>query len=240
MKACSRLERLDKGEHIHDEISKQGLLGSDIILGTALVDMYAKCGALAKAWQVLEELPTKNAISWNALLSGSVYHGEGEQALNCFKQMQRDGLYPDVVTFICILKSCSSIGEADKREKIHYEMAKQGLLGNDIVLGTALVNMYAKCGALTKARRVLEELPAQNVIPWNALIAGSVQQGEGEQVLTSFEQLERKGLSPDLATFSCMLSACSRLGLVESAQAFCEYEHKIWFEARFKALYMHG
>eukprot|EP00250_Pteridium_aquilinum_P034245 c7292_g1_i1 orf=1-207(+) len=68
--------------------------------------------------------------------------------------------------------------------------------------------MYAKCGALVKARQVLEEFPVQSVSFWNALMAGFVEQGEGEQAIHCFEQMQHKGLSPDAATFSCVLSAC--------------------------------
>ena len=86
--------------------------------------------------------------------------------------MQREGILPDAVTYVYIWKACVMIGAADKGKQIHDEIARQGLLQNDIVLGSALVDMYAKCGAVSKARRVLDRLPSRDVVSWNALMAG--------------------------------------------------------------------
>ncbi|KAI5064468.1 hypothetical protein GOP47_0021138 [Adiantum capillus-veneris] len=220
LKACSFAGAIEKGEKIHDEISKHGFLEKDVVLATALVDMYAKCGALAKARGVLKELPIRSVVPWNALISGYVQHDEGEDALKCLEEMRHEGITSDVVTFICILKACGSLGAVEKGEKLHDELVKQGLLGEDIVLGTALLDMYAKCGALTKAWQVLEELPVQDVISWNALITGSVQKGKCDLALNYYEQLQHGGLSPDAATLSCVLTACSRSGLVEAGQNY--------------------
>ena len=62
--------------------------------------------------------------------------------------------------YACILKACATIGAADKGKQIHDKIARQGLLQNNIVLGSALVDMYAKCGAVLKAQQVLEGLPS--------------------------------------------------------------------------------
>ena len=70
--------------------------------------MYAKCGVPAKAQEVLEELPTRNVISWNALLAGYVQQGQCYEVLYGFEHMQSEGLSPDAVTFICTLKACRS------------------------------------------------------------------------------------------------------------------------------------
>ncbi|KAI5056070.1 hypothetical protein GOP47_0029591 [Adiantum capillus-veneris] len=217
LKACGSIRALAKGEEIHNEIFKRRLLLSNVMLGNALLDMYARCNALTKARKVLEELPIRNAVSWNTVIARCVELGEDEQALKCFEQMQREGFSPDAVTVACILKGCSSMGAADKGEKIHDEIVRQGVLGNDIMVGTALLDMYAKCGAAHKARRVLENLPVRDVVSWTALIAGLIHQGEGAQAMECFERMQHEGVSPNGATFSCLLSACSRQGLVEDA-----------------------
>eukprot|EP00250_Pteridium_aquilinum_P017807 c23789_g16_i1 orf=1-294(+) len=97
--------------------------------------MYAKCGALAKAQQVLYELPTRNVISWNAIIVGYCQYGYGQEALNCFEQMNCDGISPDSVTFASILKASGSIGEAEMGIDIHGEIVRKGLLREDTVLG---------------------------------------------------------------------------------------------------------
>eukprot|EP00250_Pteridium_aquilinum_P022497 c25392_g4_i1 orf=1-234(+) len=76
--------------------------------------MYAKCGSLSKAQDVLEKLPSRDVVSWNALISGYAQEGQGEQALNCFECMKRESIPPNGVTYACILKACGTIGAADK------------------------------------------------------------------------------------------------------------------------------
>ena len=50
------MQDANMGKKIHDDIVSQGLLKRFIVLGNAVVDMYAKCGVLQKAQKVLEEL----------------------------------------------------------------------------------------------------------------------------------------------------------------------------------------
>lgn len=215
LKACGIIKDFDKGKQIHDEIQRQGLLHEDHVLCGALVDMYAKWGALSKARRVLEELPARNVFSWSALIAGYAEKGHGEQALDCFELMQREGIPPNAITYASILKSCGAIGAIDKGIEIHDKIASLGLLRNNSVLGNALVDMYAKCGAVSKAHRVLEGLPTRNVVSWSALIAGYAQQGQGEQALDCFRRMQCEGISPNAVTFSSVLNVCSHLGLVE-------------------------
>ncbi|KAI5067683.1 hypothetical protein GOP47_0018211 [Adiantum capillus-veneris] len=218
LQACASIRAIDKGERIHDEIDRQGFLGKYVQLGNALVDMYAKCGALQKAHQVLLDLPSRNIVTWNALIAGYAQGGHGEQALKCFQQVHLDGLMPDAVTYTCILKSCGSIGAIEKGEEIHDTISRRGLLENNIVLGTALVDMYAKCGALEKAQRVLKVLQSRDVVSWSALISGYAQQGQGEQALNCFECMQREGLSPNAVTFASILKACASIGAVDKGE----------------------
>jgi pentatricopeptide repeat protein len=191
------------------------------MLGNALVEMYVKCGILATAQQVHEELPSRNIVSWSALIAGYAQRGEGHSALNCFEQMQSEGIRANAVTFICILKACGSVGAIDTGEKIHEEIIGRCLLDKeDIVLGNALVDMYAKCGMLSKAAQVLESLPMRNVVSWNALISGYAEQGEGSEALECFEKMQKEeGISPNEVTFLSVLTACSYAGLLEQAES---------------------
>ncbi|KAH7445143.1 hypothetical protein KP509_02G109100 [Ceratopteris richardii] len=220
LKACAKVGDLDKGSILHNEISKSNLLKDGIALGNALVDMYVKCGALAKAKEVLKGLPKRNVISWSALIAGYAQQGEGEQALNCYEQMQSEGISPNRVTYLCILKACGCVGATYKGRDVHDEVSKQGLIKDDIVLGTAIVDMYAKCGALQKAEQVLKELPTRDVISWNALMTGYVQRGNAGQALRSFGLMQQDGIRPDSTTFLNVLTACSHLGLVDQAHMY--------------------
>ncbi|KAI5084860.1 hypothetical protein GOP47_0001029 [Adiantum capillus-veneris] len=211
LKVYAAIRALDKGKQIHDESSRQGLLDHKSVLGNALVDMYAKCGALPQARSVLERLPYRDVVSWNALIAGYAQKGQGQQALEGFEQMQREGILPDSVTYVAILKVCASIRVIDKGKQMHDEILRQGLLGDNIILGTALVDMYAKCGALSQAHSVLENLPSRNVVSWNALITGYAQEGQGQLALKCFEQMQREGILPNRVTYLCILKACAAI-----------------------------
>ncbi|KAH7299591.1 hypothetical protein KP509_24G019600 [Ceratopteris richardii] len=220
LKACGSIGATHKGKEIHDVIIKQELLRKKVSLGGALVDMYAKCGDLRKAEEVLSGLPIRDSISWSALITGYAQVGQGQAALNCFDQMQREGAFPNAITYSSVLKACGTIGAVDKGEQVHHEIVRQGLLKQNVVLGTALIDMYVKCGALAKAQEVLEQLPVGDVVAWSALISGYAERGCGKAALSCFEQMQAKGCLPDAILFSCILNACNHSGLVEEAQNF--------------------
>ncbi|MCO5551913.1 hypothetical protein L7F22_005420 [Adiantum nelumboides] len=126
LKACAVIGAIEKGKQIHDQILMQGLLEHHIVLVNALVDMYAKCNALHLAKSVLEKLPSRNVVSWNALIAGYAQNGQGQQALDCLECMQREGIVPDEITCVFILKGCALIGAIDKGKQIHDEISTQG------------------------------------------------------------------------------------------------------------------
>ncbi|KAI5070816.1 hypothetical protein GOP47_0015159 [Adiantum capillus-veneris] len=220
LKACGILSAASKGKQFHEEILKQGLLQNDMVLGGALVDMYAKCGSLAKAQRVLENLTLRDVVSWSALIAGYVQQGQGQEALKCFECMRREGIHPNAVTYACILKACGILGDVGKGKQIHDEILSQGLLQNDFVLGGALVDMYAKCGDLARSQRVFDELPSRNVVSWCALIAGYAQKGQGEEALKCFDRMQNEGIPPNAVTMCCVLNVCSQLGLVEEGHMY--------------------
>ena len=176
------------------------------------------CGEFAKPKQVLEELPFRDVVSWSALIGGYSQQGQGYGALESLERMRIEGISPNLVTFICILMACGSIEGILKGKHIHEEVLSRFLLEKHVAIGSALVDMYAKCGAFTKAREVLELLPYRNLISWSALISGYAQQGHVSEALNCFEQMENEGISPDDVTFLCVLNACSHAGQLDEAQ----------------------
>lgn len=213
LKCCGNIEALEQGYLLHSEMVKVGLhLGSSV--GNTLVDMYAKCGSLAEAEHVFNDLPTRDVVTWSALLNAYAEQGLGDDALTCLEKMQQDGLLPNAVTYICTLKACTSMGVLCKGQKVHAHIAQEGYEKDDSIRNS-LIYMYAKYGALAEAREVFNELPVQNVIPWNLLISGYADRGLAQEALNCFERMERKGVSPDIVTFVCSLRACGTLGDVQ-------------------------
>eukprot|EP00250_Pteridium_aquilinum_P016444 c23105_g3_i1 orf=663-1031(+) len=106
LKACTQLKGAATGCQLHVQISATGLLARDIFVGNARIDMYAKCGFLAIAQEVFNKHPVKDVVSWTSLIGGYCKHERGKEALDCFEQMQIEGVSPDFSTLVCSLKAC--------------------------------------------------------------------------------------------------------------------------------------
>jgi pentatricopeptide repeat protein len=229
LKACGHVGAIDKGFQLHSMILKDRfLLRSNLVLGNALVDMYAKCGALDKAEEVFEGLPMLDVISWTSLISGYASHGFNEAALSCFSRMLDRGFSPNAVTFACALKACGACGDIAKGEDIHARVLRDGFLDRTnsntsaSMVGNALVDMYAKCGMLEKAQQVFESLPDRDVVSWNVIISGYIRHGHSAAALKLFDRMRSEGVRPDTGTYTCSLKACSNVGAVEKGKEIHE------------------
>ncbi|KAH7435633.1 hypothetical protein KP509_06G072700 [Ceratopteris richardii] len=210
LKACSSLKAVNKGQQMHSDVLKLGFLEENVGIGVALVEMYCKCGLLADAQSVFNEVPVKSVILWNVLISGYIQHGYNEEALECFNEMQIKGFSPDVVTLTSILKACSVLRAVDKGQEIHSQLDKEGLC--DVMAATALIDMYSKCGLVEKAQQVFDNLLARDTVSWTALIVGYAEEGLGEEALECYQQMQLEDISPNAVTFIGLLKACGSIG----------------------------
>ena len=216
------IESLDKGKKIHCQVKIDGLLEKDIGVGNTLLDMYAKCGAFVKAQEVFSELQLQDMVSWNILIAGYVQQGHIEEAVKFFHRMQLMAICPDIVTFLSILRACGTIGTLEKGKQIHAQihMIRDENLEKDISVGNALLDMYAKCGAIANAQELFEKIPIPTTVSWNALISGYAQCGEFEDIISYFDMMIQKGHKPDPITFLSILNSCSHAGLIEKGQTY--------------------
>ncbi|CAK9869700.1 unnamed protein product [Sphagnum jensenii] len=109
LNACASVAALEEGRHIHEQIIQHGC-EFDVFVGSSLVDMYGKCGSVEDARRVFDNMPTRNVVSWNAMLGGYSLHGHGKQALELFEQMCQEGVEMDRITFVLLLSACSHAG----------------------------------------------------------------------------------------------------------------------------------
>ncbi|KAI5082644.1 hypothetical protein GOP47_0002387 [Adiantum capillus-veneris] len=220
LKACAKLKDLDAGMHIHQHVATFGLDDRNVFLGTALVDMYAKCGCLSKAREVFNKMSSCNVVTWTALIAGCIEQGDNNEALFYFEKMRHGGIIPDAGMFVCALKGCGGTGELRKGHNLCDEIIKRGL-DSDIFVGNTLVDMYVRCGLLTDAQAVFDALLNRDLISWNALLSGYAQNGLHELALNGFEKMRADGISPNEITFVCVLKACGGLG----ARDNCREKH---------------
>ena len=203
---------------IHSMIITRGL-DSELLVGNSLVSIYASFGFFTEAYGILNMISVRDKASWTTLIEGCVKHKNNREAITCFKEMQEDGVFPDVVTFACMVKTCSNLKNIIKGKKWHAEIVLKGL-ERDMLIGHMLVNLYTTCGSLVDAREVFDKLPVWDVVSWNTVIGGYADRGYGHEALNCFEHMESEGLSPDGVTFLCLLNACSHSGLLSEAEMY--------------------
>ena len=221
LKACGNGRALKKGQALHTEIACEGYDSAFNNIGSTLIDMYVKCGLMTEAQDVFDNLGERDAVAWNALIVGYAEHSRGKEVLGFLEKMKAQAMSPDVVALAYGIKACSRIGDIGNGHVIHMESVKHGLETDDLI-GSTLIDMYAKFGMLAKAQEVLKELSSRDVVSWSALIAGYAEQGQCHEALNCLQWMQTEGLSPDKVTFVSILSACSHSGRLDEAQVLLE------------------
>ncbi|MCO5610477.1 hypothetical protein L7F22_064715 [Adiantum nelumboides] len=214
VKACCSTRALDQGQLIHDLLIKYGI-ESDASMGSSLVDMYAKCGCLTEAQSTFDTLNCTNTVTWNVLIAA--YAQLGTPAIGLFDQMQDNGIVADKVTFLSVLKSCRAIGSVEHGAKIHVQITLHGL-DDDMLIASALVGMYAKCGRLQEADGLFLKMPVKDVIAWGELISGCAEAGESSFALDLFKAMRDAGVSPIEVTCLHALKACSSIKNIDDGR----------------------
>lgn len=221
----------------------------DVICCNAMIDGYLKCGQVEAAHELFESMPEKNVGSWNAMISGLArcgmietarklfddmterdeiswsaiidgYIKEGcfKEALEVFNEMQREKVRPRKYILSSVLTACANLGALDLGRWIHSYVERNSVQ-MEAVLGTALVDMYVKCGRLDMAWEVFENMPVKEVSSWNAMIGGLAIHGQAEEAIELLNKMNREKLKPNGITFVGVLNACAHAGLVDKGLA---------------------
>ncbi|ERM95872.1 hypothetical protein AMTR_s00060p00130100 [Amborella trichopoda] len=218
IKACGALKSVLRGEQVHGRVLVSGF-GRDVFVSNSLIDMYAKLGSLEACLHVFDSMPERNQVSWNTLISAHAQLGWFEQAFYLFARMQQSGFESDRFNMGSILMACAGLAAKKPGREIHSYLIR-GLLELDVVLGSALVDMYSKCGSLEEARRVFDRMGQRNVVSWNAIIVGFVQVGQGEEALNLYHQMKQTGTVPDEFTFASLLTLYTDEGNLNQVHGF--------------------
>ncbi|XP_020969005.1 pentatricopeptide repeat-containing protein At3g09040, mitochondrial-like [Arachis ipaensis] len=218
LSAIASLAALDYGLLVHGEAIKQGL-GSSIYVGSSLISMYGKCEMLDAAKQVFDVMSEKNMVTWNAMLGVYAQNGYFNHVLELFLNMTRRTIEPDEFTFTSILSSCACFESLEIGRQVHSVVIKRSF-ANNLFVNNALVDMYAKAGALKEARKQFERMKTRDNISWNAIIVGYVQEEEETDAFKMFNKMRLHGIVPDEVALASILSACGNVKLLEAGLQF--------------------
>nr|GMD44434.1 putative pentatricopeptide repeat-containing protein At3g08820 [Ipomoea batatas] len=227
LSACSHLGDMGTGEWIHRYVAETGV-GRNVFVSTSLVDMYSKCGNMEKARHVFDEMPEKDIVSWSAMIQGYAANGLPKEALDIFYRMQRENLSPDCYSMVGVLSACGRLGALNVGEWASSLMDRKEFQFNP-VLGTALIDMYAKCGQMVLAWEVFKEMKVKDRVVWNSVMSGLAMHGHVRSAFACFGQLEKHGINPDGNTFMALLCACTHAGLVNDGRQYFDSMTRLYF-----------
>ncbi|XP_040384472.1 pentatricopeptide repeat-containing protein At4g21065-like [Oryza brachyantha] len=213
LKASARLP-LRASEQLHALAVGHGL-DHDAYVANGLVRAYSLAGLVPAARRVFDGLPERSAVVCTTLVSGYAQNGMHEDAMWAFEEMVSDGFEPRGAALASVLSACARSGSRglEMGRRVHELMEARGMTAPvGVILGTALVDMYAKTGAMEEARAVFDGMPERHTATWNALITGLAHHGHGERALATFHRMRREGVPPNAATLVGVLSAYGRTG----------------------------
>ncbi|XP_024541847.1 pentatricopeptide repeat-containing protein At4g39530-like [Selaginella moellendorffii] len=189
---------------------------TDAFVESSLVNLYARCGSMVDARKVFDSMAACNPVLWTTLIVGYAESDEGQVALDLFAAVYVR-TKPDAHTLAAALKSCSSLVAVEVGKAIHAEVCRSGL-ENDAVLVNCLVDFYGKCGKLVDASCQFDSASTVDMLVWTALIAGYCRQGDTTRAFELFNGMQDQGSRPNAATFLCLLTLCSHVGLIEEGK----------------------
>ncbi|XP_075644636.1 pentatricopeptide repeat-containing protein At1g11290, chloroplastic [Castanea sativa] len=216
--ACADLGDLERGKFVHKLVDELKL-GYDVSVKNSLISMYSKCKRVDLAAKVFEGLQGKTIVSWNAMILGYAQNGRVNEALNHFCEMQSQNIKPDSFTLVSVIPALAELS-VTRQAKWMHGLVIRNCLDKNVFVMTALVDMYAKCGAICTARKLFDMMEERHVTTWNAMIDGYGTHGLGKDAVELFNDMQKGTIKPNDITFLCVISACSHSGLVEEGLRF--------------------
>ncbi|PAN50862.1 hypothetical protein PAHAL_9G552700 [Panicum hallii] len=230
--ACAALRSLGAGRAVHGFwLRRGGAPGANLIVDNAVLDVYAKCGALGSARRLFDGMPERDVRSWTAMVWGLARGGSPHDAVGMFRAMLSDGggggAAPNEATVVSVLHAVARTGSLACGEALHSYALKRGLAGEQVV-GNALINAYAKCGDARMAFRAFGELPEKDLVSWGTVTMAMAMNGRCSEALLLLSLMLRRGVRPDGAVFLALLSACCHAGLADQALLFLDAMTRVY------------
>ncbi|CAH9107393.1 unnamed protein product [Cuscuta epithymum] len=211
--ACANLARLDWGEQLHSNALHSGFVAFPSV-GNSVMALYSKCGLLGLASMVFNAMNKRDIVSWSTIIAGYAQAGHGEEAFNLLSWMRREGTKPTEFALASVLSVCGNTTSLYQGKQLHAHVLAIGL-DQTVLIHSALVSMYSKCGNIKEASDIFQMAQCNDIVSWTAMISGLAEHGKSTEAIDLFEKSSEAGLEPDSVTFVGVLSACSHAGLVD-------------------------
>ncbi|KAJ3670919.1 hypothetical protein LUZ60_008345 [Juncus effusus] len=217
--SISKLGLISYGKEIHAFAIRNGM-GSNIYIGTSLIDMYLKCGKLIMSQRVFDIMKNKNTFTWNSLISGYAREGKLEKALSLVKQMESKGLKTDLATWNGLISGLAVEGFSTQVMLLIRRMKSNGLKPN-VISWTALVSGCSQKEQFEESLFFLSEMIKEGVKPNSSTIAVSLRSCAGISLLKKGMELHcsaiRNGFDSDIYVATALIDMYSKSGGLRNA-----------------------
>nr|GEY72859.1 hypothetical protein [Tanacetum cinerariifolium] len=204
----ARKRALQSGKQLHAHLIVTGLARSTYI-ASKLISFYTQCRKTHHARQLFDEIPKPNARRWIVLIGAFSRHGFYNEAMGVFSEMQREGVGANKFVIPSVLKACGHLLDIKTGETLHGVVARREF-GLDVFVSSALIDMYAKCGRVEKARRVFDMMVKMDSVAMNTMVAGYVQHVYVIDALVLVEKSRFLGVVPNLVTWNILIAGFSQ------------------------------
>ncbi|XP_068647840.1 pentatricopeptide repeat-containing protein At1g11290, chloroplastic-like [Aristolochia californica] len=213
----SQIKKLEESCILFEQMKSEGLEPNEFTWN-AMIAGHAHNGDFRKASDLLLRMNEggliPDVVTWNAMISGFSQNHQSLKAIELFHSMLEKGVKPNSVTFVALLPAYGSISSLERGRWIHGLIYRWGSRLN-VFTGSALIDMYSKCGSVQDARKVFDCVLERNTAVWNTMIGCYGKHGFVEDSIDLFERMLEEGFKPNQVTFTCLLSACSHGGFVD-------------------------
>lgn len=219
---------LDLGSQIHAVVVKLGFC-SNVYVGSALVDVYAKCGTMSNAQRVFDEMGQRNVVTWNTLTSGYLQAECPEMAIRVFMEMLKVGTEPTPFSLSGVFGACSLLEARELGTQIHGLSLKMGYCYN-VYVGNGLIDMYSRCYSPDDSRRVFNGMPDKNLITWTSLVTGYSHNELPYEAMDLVREMLLLEVKPNYVTYNSLLSSFSSPALLDNCRQIHSHIIKEGFE----------
>lgn len=208
IRSCSETGELELGSCVHGYVIKGGF-ESKPVLGCTLIDLYAKCDCSEEAYDVFKNIDDVDTVTWTVMISSLVQAQKWDEALQLYVTMMDSRVTPNEFTFTKLLATTNFLG-LKYGKLLHSHMITLGVNLN-VVLKTALVDMYSRYQELEDAMKVANQTPEKDVFLWTSIISCFNQNLKVKEAIAAFQEMRVSGILPNSFTYSSVISACTSI-----------------------------
>ncbi|KAK6137784.1 hypothetical protein DH2020_028472 [Rehmannia glutinosa] len=216
------------------------MLMKDLVSWNTIIDGFTKVGEMGLAHKLFDEMPGKNVASWNVMITGYLNFRSPGNVLKLFREMIVQGFESNDTTVVQVIAACGRSNRLKEGKSVHGHLIKASR-SLSLILDTAMVDMYSKCGTVDIARVIFDRMPSKNVVSWNAMILGHSIHGNPVDGIGLYSEMadkirqkdnsalqfhqyvnldEENRILPDEVTFIGVLCACARLGMLTEGKNY--------------------